>query len=188
MNPLFPTNGITTDRLTLHAAHPRHALALQAHLVQNRAYLQPWEPARDDGFFELSAITQRLEVMAEKTANGEALHLLILRDRRIIGSCNFNNIVRGAFEACHLGYALDETAQGQGLMRQALSAAIDYVFAEMKLHRIMANYRPENQRSARLLERLGFEREGYARAYLKINGAWADHVLTSLINPVNGDA
>lgn len=188
MTPLFPTHGILTERLTLHAAHPRHAQALQAHLVQNRAYLQPWEPTRDDDFFGLGAITQRLEAMAEKTTSGEALHLLILRDDRIIGSCNFSNIVRGAFEACHLGYALDETAQGQGLMHQALNAAIGYVFAEMKLHRIMANYKPENQRSARLLERLGFEREGYARAYLKINGVWADHVLTSLINHTNGDA
>jgi ribosomal-protein-alanine N-acetyltransferase len=47
----------------------------------------------------------------------------------------------------------------------------------------MANYRPENERSARVLERLGFEREGLAREYLFIDGAWRDHVLTSLLNP-----
>jgi ribosomal-protein-alanine N-acetyltransferase len=47
----------------------------------------------------------------------------------------------------------------------------------------MANYRPENERSGRLLQRLGFAREGYARDYLFIDGAWRDHVLTSLTTP-----
>jgi [ribosomal protein S5]-alanine N-acetyltransferase len=42
---------------------------------------------------------------------------------------------------------------------------------------------PANTRSARLLERLGFEREGMARAYLKIADKWEDHVLTARINP-----
>jgi ribosomal-protein-alanine N-acetyltransferase len=68
-------------------------------------------------------------------------------------------------------------------MHEALSAAIDHVFSQYRLHRIMANHRPENLRSGKLLTKLGFEREGLARAYLKINGTWADHVLTSRINP-----
>jgi ribosomal-protein-alanine N-acetyltransferase len=47
----------------------------------------------------------------------------------------------------------------------------------------MASYRPENERSGRLLARLGFECEGLAKAYLKIDGEWADHVMTSRLNP-----
>jgi len=179
----FSATGISTDRLLLLPAHPSHARALQAYLLENREFLQPWEPSRDDAFFELEAITERLETMAEKNASGEALHLLIFSQDNIIGACNFSNIVRGAFQACHLGYALAESAQGQGLMHEALTAAIAHVFDAMQLHRIMANYRAENERSARLLARLGFEREGEARAYLKINEVWADHVLTALINP-----
>lgn len=181
----FPATGISTDRLLLLGAHPSHARALQMYLLQNRAFLQPWEPSRDDAFFELDAITERLHAMADKTASGEALHLLIFSQDQIIGACNFSNIVRGAFQACHLGYALAESAQGQGLMHEALTAAIAHVFDAMQLHRIMANYRPENERSARLLVRLGFEKEGEARAYLRINGVWADHVLTALINPAS---
>ncbi|NWC93802.1 MULTISPECIES: GNAT family N-acetyltransferase [unclassified Pseudomonas] len=179
----FPTAGIRTARLLLLPAQPSHACALQAYLRENRDYLQAWEPSRDEAFFELDTITERLETMADKTASGEALHLLLFSQDKIVGACNFSNVVRGAFQACHLGYALAESAQGQGLMHEALKAAIAHVFDEMQLHRIMANYRPENERSARLLARLGFEREGEARAYLKINGVWADHVLTALINP-----
>ena len=68
-------------------------------------------------------------------------------------------------------------------MAQALQAAIAHIFQCVGLHRIMVNYQPANVRSEALLQRLGFEREGLARRYLKINGHWADHVLTSLINP-----
>ena len=47
----------------------------------------------------------------------------------------------------------------------------------------MASYIPDNKRSANLLSRLGFEIEGQARQYLRIDGRWQDHVLTALINP-----
>jgi ribosomal-protein-alanine N-acetyltransferase len=66
---------------------------------------------------------------------------------------------------------------------EALGAALGFIFDAYRLHRVMASYRPDNARSGRLLENLGFEREGLAKAYLKIDGQWADHVLTSLVNP-----
>ena len=68
-------------------------------------------------------------------------------------------------------------------MTEFVEAATNYVFAELDLHRIMANYVKENVRSARILEKLGFEKEGYAKSYLKIAGTWRDHVLTAKINP-----
>ena len=68
-------------------------------------------------------------------------------------------------------------------MSETLIAAIGFVFEELDLHRIMANHLPDNERSARLLARLGFEREGFAKSCLKIDGRWRDHVLTSLLNP-----
>jgi ribosomal-protein-alanine N-acetyltransferase len=101
----------------------------------------------------------------------------------IIGTCNYTNIVRGPFQACHLGYQIARQWEGQGLMAEALRATNAFAFDTLRLHRIMANYRPENVRSAQLLERLGFAREGVAKDYLFINGAWCDHVLTSLTHP-----
>ncbi|WP_226383430.1 GNAT family N-acetyltransferase [Burkholderia mayonis] len=105
------------------------------------------------------------------------------------GVCHFTNIVRGPFQACHLGFSGDGALQGRGLMRAGLRVAIEHVlFGVLRLHRIMANYRPENGRSGRLLARLGFESEGFARRYLQIKGRWTDHVLTSLINPASDDS
>ncbi len=68
-------------------------------------------------------------------------------------------------------------------MTEGLRAAIEFVFKKLNFHRVMANHLPENTRSEALLKRLGFEREGYAREYLFLNGAWRDHVLNSLVNP-----
>jgi ribosomal-protein-alanine N-acetyltransferase len=66
-------------------------------------------------------------------------------------------------------------------MAEVLEAGLTLAFGQLDLHRVMANYLPRNERSARLLARLGFEREGYARAYLRIAGQWEDHVLTAKI-------
>ena len=68
-------------------------------------------------------------------------------------------------------------------MREALSASVAHMFDHEKLHRIMANYIPENARSGRLLERLGFEIEGQAKNYLHIAGVWRDHILTAKTTP-----
>ncbi len=183
----FPANGLLTPRLRLVPAAVSHAASVRTYLLDNHDYLQPWEPLRHAGYFEHYAVAERLQGMAQRNANGESLHLLLfIQDTdELIGVCNFSNIVRGAFQACHLGYSIAEQWQGQGLMREGLTAAIAHVFQNMKLHRIMANYRPENARSARLLSSLGFQREGEARSYLQINGAWHDHVLTALINPAD---
>jgi ribosomal-protein-alanine N-acetyltransferase len=68
-------------------------------------------------------------------------------------------------------------------MREALHAVIEHAFSPaVHLHRIQANVRPENGRSVRLLQRLGFEDEGLAREYLFIDGAWQDHRMFALRN------
>jgi [ribosomal protein S5]-alanine N-acetyltransferase len=112
------------------------------------------------------------------------LYLVELQNvKRIIGNFNFTNFAKGPFQACNLGFSIDQTFEGRGYMREAAKVAISHVFREMNMHRIMANYRPENGRSERLLTALGFQKEGLARDYLFLDGAWRDHVLTSLVNP-----
>ena len=82
-----------------------------------------------------------------------------------------------------LGFAIDRDYEGRGLMHEALAASIDWLFGALNLHRVQASHRPENLRSERLLARLGFAREGLAREYLFIDGAWRDHVINARLNP-----
>jgi ribosomal-protein-alanine N-acetyltransferase len=106
----------------------------------------------------------------------------------LIGSCSYTNFVRGAFHACHLGYQVGREYEGRGFMSEALRECNAFAFGTLRMHRIMANFRPENDRSRALLMRLGFTEEGFAKDYLFIDGAWRDHVLTALVNPAYDDA
>ena len=141
----------------------------------NREHLSPWEPQRGCEYFTEFAVRKRLQASYELFANGGAVQFVaFLRDEsvqehgeesltassEIIGVCNFTNIVRGPFQACNLGYSIAEKYRGQGLMREILSAGIAYMFDEHRVHRIMANYMPENKPSGKLLTSLGFETEG----------------------------
>ncbi|MFZ6770717.1 ribosomal protein S5-alanine N-acetyltransferase [Undibacterium sp. Di26W] len=176
-------DAIATERLQLRVLLPQQAALLQQYLLNNREHLAPWEPARDAAYFSLEKCEERLLSNARLMEAGLAMHFAVCLDQEMIGICNFSNIVRGSFQACHLGYAIAEKQQGQGYMFEAVQAGLQHMFGAHNLHRVMANYVPENQRSATLLTRLGFEKEGYARSYLKINGVWRDHELTALINP-----
>jgi ribosomal-protein-alanine N-acetyltransferase len=154
--------------------------------VRNRDYHRRWEPAAPGEFY--TVVSQRALIAkrrAEYAEGRSACFLLFEKEREgeeVIGRINFSEIVRGPFQACYLGYAVDHAYEGRGYMSEALRAATGWVFSELRLHRIMANYQPQNERSGRLLERLGFVREGFAPRYLFIDGEWRDHVLTALIS------
>ena len=184
---------LETGRLTVRLARPGMHLAVARFLSDNFAgHLDRWSPPPAQGYFNESFWGERLAIAVEEyRADRAARFVLQARGApvggEVLGTCNYTNIVRGAFQACHLGYQIARAHEGQGLMAEALRAANAFVFESLKLHRIMANFRPENERSRRLLERLGFAEEGLARDYLFIDGAWRDHVLTSLRNPAYRD-
>ena len=181
---IFPSHGIETSRLSLKLATPSYSETVLNYYDKNRSHLAPWEPIRPNDFYTLASMKAFLERKESHREQGLGLSLIILNhEGDMVGSCNFSNIVRGVFQACHLGFSVSAIHQGQGYMFEATTAAIQFCFDELKLHRIMANYIPRNERSKRLLTRLNFEREGYAKSYLCINGVWEDHVLTSRINP-----
>lgn len=175
---------LTTDRLVVRLAHERDAWRLAEYYSENRDFLKPWEPVRDASHCYPSGWQARLSVINDMHKQGSAYYFLLLdpNENEVYGVANFSNVLRGSFHACYLGYSLGQKWQGQGLMYEALQSAIRYMQRQQHMHRIMANYMPHNQRSGNLLARLGFEREGYAKDYLLIDGKWQDHVLTALTN------
>jgi ribosomal-protein-alanine N-acetyltransferase len=180
---------IESERLVLRLARPSMAAAQLSFIQENfEGHLDRWSPRPAPGFFTEIFWRDRLAIGMEDYLAGRAVRFVVQRlgtpeNGAILGNVNYTNIVRGVFLACHLGYQIARESQGRGLMTEALRAGNRWVFAELKLHRIMANYHPDNARSERVLERLGFVREGFARDYLYIDGAWRDHVLTALVNP-----
>ncbi len=110
----------------------------------------------------------------------------------LIGYANVSNIVRGAFQSGYLGYGAFASHAGRGLMTAGLRAVLGAVFGDLGLHRVEANVQPGNARSLRVVRRLGFEKEGFSRRYLKVDGDWRDHERWALIaenwHPAGGHA
>jgi ribosomal-protein-alanine N-acetyltransferase len=176
---------ITTERLFLRQATREDIPAILQFYTENKTYLTPFTPLWEDNFFTQEYWLNKVENNYLEFLNDISLRLFIFPKTNptiIIGFINFSNFIRRAAQYCNLGYALAESQQGKGYMTEALPAAIKYVFQELNMHRIMANYMPHNQRSGKLLRRLGFIVEGYARDYLLINGQWQDHILTAITN------
>ncbi|MBW4602420.1 MAG: GNAT family N-acetyltransferase [Calothrix sp. FI2-JRJ7] len=176
---------IKCARVQIRMANNEDIPKILDYFTQNKTYLTPYYPSWHNGFFTEEYWQLQIEVNYQEFANDRSLRFFIFpktASNRIIGTINFNNIVRGAAHFCTVGYSLAEFEQSKGYMTEAMQGTIDYIFKEFNMHRIMANYMPHNQRSANLLKRLGFLVEGYARDYLIINGKWEDHILTSLIN------
>ncbi|KAB7713616.1 30S ribosomal protein S5 alanine N-acetyltransferase [Plesiomonas shigelloides] len=180
-----PQVRLCSERLIVRLAQEKDAAKIADYYTLNRAYLKPWEPARDESHFRPSGWEMRLSLITQLHRQGNAFCFILLdpQESEVLGIANYSNVVRGVFHACYLGYSLGELHVGKGLMYEALRQTNRYIFEQQHLHRIMANYMPHNQRSGNLLKRLGFEREGFARDYLLIDGQWQDHVLTALCNP-----
>ena len=187
---------ITTERLRLVAGDTSLAPAVCEFQRRNRQHFARWDPPTPDNFYavetQVTRITNGLAAFQNDTAYRWWLidatrcggARLPFSDVEVIGSVHFSQISRGVFQNAMLGYALDEAHVGQGLMTEAIAAGLEEMFSpRVNLHRVQAAYRPENLRSAAVLERLGFRKEGLAPGYLYIDGAWRDHIVTSRHNP-----
>lgn len=106
----------------------------------------------------------------------------------IVGKVNVTNVVRGRFDSGTLGYDAYDPYAGRGLFAEGLRLIIGLALSPMPhgmgLHRVEANVRPGNERSAGLLRSLGFRREGTVRRMLRLDGpdgqAWRDHDMHAL--------
>ena len=178
---------VVTSRTVIRLLAPADATKLLRFRADNRDHLAPWEPLRDESWYTLEGCTHSVVEGAAvaRLDRGYPFAVFNSDETGILASFTLSNVVRGPFQACLLGYGVAADQQGNGLMHEALEAGLQCAFGELDLHRVMANYLPRNERSARLLERLGFEREGYARSYLKIAGHWEGHVLTARVRDVD---
>lgn len=163
-----------TERLHLRAAGAVEAAQVADYFRRNREFLAPFEPTRGEPYFQAERW---------RRATPHRWFLCLKEDpERVVGTVHLSQLSPEPFLAGYLGFSLDQRMQGRGLMREALERVVAHAFEGLGLHRIMANHLPENLRSERLLEALGFEKEGFARDYLRIQGRWRDHVLRALVN------
>jgi [ribosomal protein S5]-alanine N-acetyltransferase len=152
---------------------------------ESREFLTPWEPLWPEDDLTRAAFRRRLRRQSDEMARDEAFSFLIFDAGAdtLLGGLTLGGIRRGVAQSGTLGYWMGAPHAGKGRMTRAVAAAVRFGFATLRLHRIEAACLPENAASQTLLERNGFQREGLARGYLRINGAWRDHLLYALVEP-----
>jgi ribosomal-protein-alanine N-acetyltransferase len=149
----------------------------------SRQHLGPWEPlwARDE--LTRAAFRRRLRHYQRELREDQGYPFFIFReaDGALLGGLTISNVRRGVTQAAGIGYWIGAPYTGRGYMSDALQAVLRFSFGNLRLHRLEAACLPNNVASMRVLEKVGFQREGLARRYLKINGIWQDHVLYALL-------
>ncbi|WP_395698030.1 GNAT family N-acetyltransferase [Methylocella sp.] len=154
-----------------------------AHLRDvSRDFLIPWEPTWPADDLTRTAFRRRVRRHQQEMEASESFAFLVFRDDDVLlGGLTLGQVRRGVVQAATLGYWIGAPHANRGFMTRAVRATIAFAFGGLRLHRVEASCLPHNEPSMRLLERVGFTREGYARAYLRINGVWEDHLLYGLV-------
>lgn len=177
---MFPVIQLA-DGFVLRTSEADDAELMAAAHRRNRAYLQPWEPVRPESFYTEVGQRALLRQQVQNREAGRSLPLVLVDADAPMGQVTLSGITHGAFESAALGYWIDERYQGRGIMTAALTAVIEVSRSVLGLHRLEAQTLAGNAASRHILDRLGFERIGYAPRYLRIAGTWQDHVLYQLI-------
>ena len=178
---------LESDRLILRVLDESYSEKILDFFIRNSDFLNKWEPIKDEEFYTVEFQEQRLINDLKLMNEDRSLRLWMFKKddkefNNIIGSVALNEIVRGCFHSCFLGYRIDEQNANNGYMTEAVKRLKEYAFNDLKLHRIEANIMPHNIASLKVVEKNGFVDEGLSKKYLKINGRWEDHIHMVILN------
>ncbi len=150
----------------------------------SRNFLTPWEPTWAQDETSRGSYRYKVRRYIEDARDDKAYALFVFReeDDALLGGVTLSNVRRGVAQTASLGYWAGEMHAGKGYITAAVRAVVRYAFEDLELHRVEAACQPDNMASRRVLEKAGFTQEGMARAYLKINGDWRDHLLFGIVN------
>jgi ribosomal-protein-alanine N-acetyltransferase len=177
-HPGWPAK-LTAGPVLLRPPRLRDGRAWSEVRLRNQNWLEPWEPSSPFPWGERNSSSswpQLHSALKRAARNGTMLPFMLMFGGRLAGQMTVSNVVHGVQRSCTIGYWVDGTLAGRGIVPTALALMIDHCFSEVFLHRVEIDIRPENKASLRVVEKLGLRREGYFERYLDIDGAWRDHV------------
>lgn len=173
-DPSFAT--LATARLVIRRFHAADAATLAAYRSDDAvARYQGWDCPYS--LRDALAFVASLEGLAPGTP-GTWFQFAVIRasDDHLIGDVALRT-TRGDPRQAELGFTFATAHQGQGYATEAVGVVLDYAFSRLSMHRIFSLTDLRNRRAQRLLERVGFRREGELRESTWFKGAWASEVL-----------
>ncbi len=205
--PLPPTgHQLESERLLLRIGQPLDWQAWRDVREQSKTFLTPWEPSWPPEALTFDYYSNNLRRQWREWKDGKAYAFLVFaksdtgkpfarfgqretpqpdedaaEQPHLVGGIALAQIERGAAQRGKLGYWIGAPFARRGLMTEAVRLVMDFGFETLDLHRIEADCMPSNEPSKKLLAKLDFEQEGLAKKYLRINGAWEDHLLWGFV-------
>lgn len=169
-------------RVLLRSPAPEDWRAWAELRAKSRKHLAPWEPTWPRDALTRALYRRRMRQYAEEWRQGLGYSFFVLsRDEQVLlGGLSLSNVRRGVAQAASLGYWIGLPHANKGYMTEAIGVALAFAFEDLDLHRVEAACLPRNGASKTVLARNGFQEEGYAKAYLKIDGDWRDHLLFAI--------
>ncbi len=179
---------LKTKRLSLRTIDSDYAKQVLEYYQFNKEHFINSMPKYHPNFFSLNYQIRLLNEQNKRMNQGVLFKIWIFKlsdPDQIIGDISLNHIIRGALQSCFLGYKLDQKYTANGYMTEAVESIVHYAHNILQLNRIEANIMPSNLASIRVVEKVGFNKEGYSPNYLKINGKWEGHFRYAYLNPNN---
>ncbi len=164
--------GGTVTLRPLRRSDAREWMRLRA---DNAAWLEPWEATTPGAGRGTTTFAEYVRVLTRQARAGTTLPFAVEHAGELAGQLTVSSITYGSLCSASIGYWVSRHVAGRGVIPTAVALATDYCFQVLGLHRIEINIRPENERSLRVVAKLGFRDEGTRARYLHIQGAWRDH-------------
>lgn len=175
---------LTGDQVLLRPLRQSDIGTLIQYFAANDEHLSAYNPSLPaslliDSYWRKQLLRARID-----NDRGITLNIgIFLRDRpdKLIGCLEIRDILKAPYNSCELGFSLDSRLTGQGFMLKSLSLMIGWLFTYLNVNRVHARYLPENSRSEKVLEILGFKREGLQRQAIITDKGSLDLVLAGLL-------
>jgi ribosomal-protein-alanine N-acetyltransferase len=181
LTPIFtPFPTLETARLLLRRIHVddiEEIFILRSDPIINKNSLRPLITKKEEAL-------DFIKMIEDMVHQNEGISWVICEKEvpeKVIGHIGIWRLMKEHYRG-EIGYLLHTDFQGKGMMTEALKAAIDYGFNQLKLHSIEAQVSPKNQPSQNILERNGFLKEGYLKEDFFAKGEFHDTILYSLLN------
>ncbi len=144
--------------------------------IRTRSVYAAFEPRQYESFYTIHEQQQLILRRIHDAEHDRAYMFGVFNlNGKLIGQITISNVVRGVGQFADVGYFIDPEEKNKGYMTAALKLILKYSFQALGLHRIQAAILLHNQSSRRVLEKTGFQPEGIARHFIKINDQWQDH-------------
>lgn len=170
---------VVDQDLELRLLEHRHAQLLFDLTVKNREHLKTFLP----WVSKIQMVSQTesfIRMSLEQFARHDGFQAGIFLRGELVGITGLHYI-RWDTERTEFGYWLAENAQGRGTATRTVRGLCAYCFDELRLGRVEIRCAPENARSRRVPERLGFTQEGVLRRMDKLESGWSDWVVYGLL-------